>query len=132
MKVNKVEISGYNNVKKTYKLTIDITQQSIGKADVDTQKILSLTWKNIKKGLEKIKQKLNPTMYKKLIYDLENKFYVLDSKYRNAQEFINGRPLKKNVRKISDVQNFFDVLLELQPDNSVTIDCVFENIFKNL
>jgi len=132
MKVNKIEVSGYNQVKKTYKLNLDITQQVIGQDDVDSQKLLSLTWKDIKKGLEKIRKKLNDNMYQKLIYDLESKFYVLDSKYRNAQEFINGRPLKKNVRKISDVQNFFDVLLTLKEDNQVIINCVFENMFKNI
>ena len=54
MKVNKIEVSGYNKVKKTYKLNLDITQQVIGQDDVDSQKMLSLTWKDIKKGLEKI------------------------------------------------------------------------------
>lgn len=54
------------------------------------------------------------------MYDLELNVIINDPIYNSLEKFINGIPLKKNNRKINDVQNLFDRILHNKNGDDVS------------
>ena len=59
---------------------------------------------------------------------------IKDKKYMTSSQFINGKLFSKNIRKVPDVQKFFNFILEQRSNemNKQVVDFFFENVFSNL
>ena len=126
-------VKGYNSSKKTYKLQLDFENDEYGE-QVQSQKIY-LKWNKIMKAFRHIKKELNEDIYAKLLYTLCTSIIIKDKHYRTTKEFLYGVPLKKNVRKISDVQDILNFLLNSKKKGSTdsqAIDCIFKHAFDML
>jgi hypothetical protein len=128
-----ITVKGYDSSEKTYKLQLDFEKDADGR-HVQSQKIF-LKWTKIIKAFRHIKKELNKDIYAKLLYTLCTSIIIKDKHYRTTQEFLYGVPLKKNIRKISDVQAVLNFLLNSKKEggsDSQAIDCIFKHAFNML
>lgn len=131
--IKNITVKGYDSSEKTYKLQLDFEKDGDG-SHVQNQKI-HLNWNKIVKAFRHIKKELNKDIYAKLLYTLCTSIIIKDKHYRTTKEFLYGVPLKKNIRKISDVQAVLNFLLNSKKDNgsdSQAIDCIFKHAFNML
>jgi len=89
---------------KKYKFLLVLDE---GEENTSERKV-NIKWERVQKGLKCIKKVINKNVYTKLMYDLELNVIINDHIYNSLKKFINDIPLKKNNRKINDVQNLFD------------------------
>ena len=126
-------VKGYNSSEKTYKLQLDFEKDADG-CHVQSQKI-HLHWDKVVSAFTYIKKELNEDIYAKLLYTLCTTIIIKDKHYRTTKQFLYGVPLKKNIRKISDVQAVLNFLLSSKKEgssDSQAIDCVFKHAFDML
>ena len=131
--IKNIIVKGYNSSEKTYKLQLDFQKDEDGR-HVQSQKI-HLNWNKIVKAFRHIKKELNKDIYAKLLYTLCTSIIIKDKHYRTTKEFLYGVPLKKNIRKISDVQAVLNFFLQSKKDggsDSQAIDCIFKHAFNML
>ena len=131
--IKHITVKGYDSSEKTYKLQIDFEKDADGR-NVQSQKIF-LKWTKIIKAFRHIKKELNKDIYAKLLYTLCTSIIIKDKHYRTTQEFLYGVPLKKNIRKIIDVQAVLNFLLNSKKEggsDSQAIDCIFKHAFNML
>ena len=131
--IKDIIVKGYNSSDKTYKLQLDFEKDEDG-SHVQSQKIY-LKWDKVVNAFHHIKKELNKDIYAKLLYTLCTSIVIKDKNYRTTQEFLYGVPLKKNIRKISDVQAVLNFLLQSKKEggsDSQAIDCVFKHAFNML
>lgn len=131
--IKDILVKGYNSSDKTYKLQLDFEKDEDG-SHVQSQKIY-LKWDKVVKAFHHIKKELNKDIYAKLLYTLCTSIVIKDKHYRTTQEFLHGVPLKKNIRKISDIQAVLNFLLISKKEggsDSQAIDCVFKHAFNML
>merc|ERR1712178_512874 len=101
MGITEIKVVGYDIEKKQYKFVIKIG---------DNDYKLSLKWDKVKKSFNKIGKQLNKDIHQKLLYDIQSKMIIKDKNYMTAKDFLNGKKLRKNKRKINDIQNFFNFI----------------------
>ena len=131
--IKEIVVKGYNSSEKTYKLQLDFEKDGDGR-HVQSQKIC-LKWNKVIKAFRHIKKELNEDIYAKLLYTLCTSIVIKDKHYRTTKEFLYGVPLKKNIRKISDVQAVLNFLLNSKKEgssDSQAIDCIFKHAFNML
>ena len=123
--IKEIKVIGFDSGKDQFKFEVTIDENSFK---------LYLKWANITKSFDKIKKELNRDIHLKLLYDIQSRMIIKDRKYMSAKDFIYGIPLKKNKRKINDVQNLFKYLLEQKDNeqNRAAVELFLENCFKIL
>ena len=126
--INNIKVKSYNNKDKTYKLQIEIDEKS--DSIIEKSFKLNIDWNKVKNAFKKLKNEFNKNIYRKLVYDLSIHLIIKDKKYSDAKKFLNGLKFNKNIRKISDVQIFFNELLKHKDtDNKDAINCIFSYLF---
>ena len=102
--------------------------------EYQSQKI-HLKWDKIIEAFRYIKKELNKDIHAKFLYTLCTSVLIKDKHYRTTKEFLFGVPLKKNIRKISDVQIVLNFLLsskEEENTDSQAVNCIFKHAFDML
>lgn len=130
-RIKEIKVKSHNTKDKTYKLEL-VLQNNEDELIKDSIKV-NIKWNKVIKGFKKIKKELNVNIYNKLIYDISNSVIIKDKKYSDAKKFLFGLPFKKNKRKVSDIQLFFNELINHKSgDNSSAINCLFNKLFNVL
>lgn len=123
-----IKVRGYNQRDNVYKLLLSIDENV--DSIVDNKIKININWNKVIDGFKLIKHELNKNIYQKLVYDLSMGLVINDRKYNDAKKFLYGIPLSKNIRKISDVQNFFNqLLMQKNSSNKEAINCIFRKTF---
>ena len=123
-----IKVRGYNQRDNVYKLLLSIDENV--DSIVDNKIKININWNKVIDGFKSIKHELNKNIYQKLVYDLSMGLVINDRKYNDAKKFLYGIPLSKNIRKISDVQNFFNqLLMQKDSSNKEAINCIFRKTF---
>ena len=126
-----IKVRGYNHRDKVYKLSLSIDENA--DSVVDNEIKINIHWDKVIAGFKLVKHELNKNIYQKLVYDLSMGLVINDRKYNDAKKFLYGKPLSRNIRKISDVQNFFNqLLLQKEGSNKEAINCIFRKTFNIL
>jgi len=115
-KINEIFIKGFDDTNKKYKFLL-VLDEGEGKT---SERKVNIKWERVQKGLKCIKKDINKNVYAKLMFDLELNVIINDPIYNSLEKFINGIPLKKNNRKINDVQNLFDRILHNKNGDDVS------------
>lgn len=115
-KINEIFIKGYDDTTKKYKFLL-VLDEGEGKT---SERKVNIKWDRIQKGLKYIKKDINKNVYAKFMFDLELNVIINDPIYNSLEKFINGIPLKKNNRKINDVQNLFDRILHNKNSDDIS------------
>ena len=115
-KIKEIFIKGYDDTTKKYKFLLVLDE---GEENTSERKV-NIKWERVQKGLKLIKKDINKNVYAKLMFDLELNVIINDPIYNSLEKFINGIPLKKNNRKINDVQNLFDRILHNKNGDDVS------------
>ena len=129
--IESLTVKGYNSNTNLFKIKIDFKEIDGNKPE--SQKI-HLKWDDVISAFKNIKKELNKDIYKKLIYSLCTSIVIKDQNYRTTKEFLFGVPLKKNNRKINDVQAVLNYLLQMKNDqhDNQAIDCILKHTFSML
>lgn len=126
-----IKVRGYNHRDKVYKLSLSIDENA--DSVVDNEIKINIHWDKVIAGFKLVKHELNKNIYQKLVYDLSMGLVINDRKYNDAKKFLYGKPLSRNIRKICDVQNFFNqLLLQKEGSNKEAINCIFRKTFNIL
>lgn len=129
--ITDIIVTGYNKSNKMYKFLVTITQNRD-----DTQHKITCDWNDIKVGFTKIKKNINQTIYAKLLFDLEGNVLIRDKNFNTVKKFIKGIPLRNLERKIYDIQNLFNKIMDYKQNsdemNKTAIKCFLENAFSIL
>ena len=131
--IKNIIVKGYNSSKKTYKIQLDFNADDDGQ-ECQSQKI-HLKWDQIVEAFRHIKKELNKDIHAKFLYTLCTSVLIKDKHYRTTKEFLYGVPLKKNVRKISDVQIVLNFLLNSKKEDNTdaqAVNCIFKHAFDML
>ena len=129
--ITRIVISGYNKSNDMYKFIITIKQDD----NIHEHKI-TCKWNDIRDGFMTIKKNINKTIYSKLLFDLEGNVLIRDKNFNTVKKFIKGVPMRNLERKIYDIQNFFDKIIDYKDNsdgmNKSAIKCFLENAFSIL
>lgn len=118
-----IKVRGYDDTSKKYKFLLILEGEK-------NQRKVNIRWNKIQKGLKKIKKDINKNVHAKLMFDLELNVVIKDKKYNSLNKFINGLPYKKNERKLSDIQNLFDRLIQNKNDDDKSNKMAVLSMFK--